>query len=118
MRTLLDGEPNLEVIAEADGGQGVLELSRLHRPHLVLMGAGTPRAGELEAIPKDKRGVPRSMRPYSNCTREVWLPLGGLEPGAASRVEDASKYELLSAVRRVLRGESVLDQECRYAPAS
>jgi len=47
--SLLWGEPGIEVVAEAADGQSAIELSRLHRPDVVVMDVTMPRVNGIEA---------------------------------------------------------------------
>src|SRR5215210_515307 len=49
LRCMLECEPSLLVVDEAKDGQEAIELCRLHRPDLVVMGVRVPRMDGFEA---------------------------------------------------------------------
>lgn len=112
MRAMLSREPDLEVIGEAADGQESLEFCRLHRPDLVLMDLRMPRMDGIEATRTIREECPAtSVLVVTIHESPEYLP-DALAAGAAGYVlKDATRYELLEAIRRVLGGESPLNQE-------
>src|SRR5215208_5622155 len=85
-RSLLGGEPRLEVVGEASTGLEAIELCRRLAPDLVLMDVRMPENPD--------------------------YLLEALDAGAAGYVlKDAPADRLINAVRRTLEGESPLNQE-------
>ena len=58
MRSMLNSEPDLQIIDEAKDGQETIELCRLQRPDLVLMDVGMPKVNGLKATQMIKEELP------------------------------------------------------------
>src|SRR5918994_4099337 len=58
MRSMLNSEPDLQIIDEAKDGQEIIELTRLQRPDLRLMDVRMPKMNGLEATQTIKEELP------------------------------------------------------------
>jgi|SRR5262245_38861191 len=58
LRTFINAEPDLTVVAEADGGHAALELIGRTKPDVVLMDASMPRMNGMEATRQLKQLYP------------------------------------------------------------
>jgi two-component system, NarL family, response regulator NreC len=109
LRSLLESEDDLVVIAEAGTGQEAIALTQEHQPDVIVMDLGLPDMSGLEVIRtiresnKESRIVVLSM--YSR--REFVVP--AIEAGCDGYVPKSSTHtSLLEAIRVVLRGERFL----------
>ncbi len=111
IRMMLSGEPGLEVIAEAENGQEALELCRELKPDLVLMDVRMPKMDGLEATRAIKDEFPTTSVLMVTSNESPDYLLDAIRAGAAGYVlKEATRSELLDSVRKVLGGESVIDQ--------
>lgn len=105
LRALLDLEPDLEVVGEAESvtqGRAVAEASK---PHLVITDIALPGETGLSIIPSLKDSLPgvRVLVLTAHCTDEYVR--AALEMGADGYIlKDASRAELLEGIRAVLDG--------------
>lgn len=110
LRTMLQPEPDLSVVAEAATGREAVELSRQLQPDLVLMDIRMPDLDGLVATRSIKEELPRTSILIVTLSEDPDYLLEALRVGAAGYVlKDASRREVVTAVRQVLNGESPLD---------
>jgi DNA-binding NarL/FixJ family response regulator len=106
LRSMLEREPGIEIVGEARNGREAVELCRSLRPDLVLMDVRMPEMDGLEATRAIKREHPETGVLMVTMHENRDYMLEATKAGAAGYVlKDASRNELLSAVRRVLGNE-------------
>lgn len=112
MRAMLVREPGLEVVGEAENGREALELCRELRPNLVLMDVRMPEMDGMTATRAIKEESPSVSVLIITTHESPEYLMDAIRAGAAGYVlKDSTKQQLLNAVRRVISGESPLNQE-------
>src|SRR5712692_2026208 len=110
LRTMLAPEPDLEVVGEAATGHEAVALSRQLHPDIVLMDIRMPDLDGLAATRAIKQDLPLISILIVTLSEDPDYLLEALRAGAAGYVlKDASRREVVAAVRQVLSGESPLD---------
>jgi two-component system response regulator DesR len=113
---LLGLEPDMEVVAQVDRGDAVLAAALEHRPDVALLDIEMPGTSGLDAAAALRRELP-------SCRVVILTTFGrpgylrrAMEGGAKGfLVKDAPVEELAGAIRRVLAGETVIDQDLAAA---
>ena len=106
LRSMLEREPGIEIVGEARNGREAVELCRSLRPDLVLMDVRMPEMDGLEATRTIKREFPETGVLMVTMHENRDYMLEATKAGAAGYVlKDASRNELISAVRRVVHAE-------------
>lgn len=111
LRAMLAAE-QIEIVAEARNGSEAVALTKRLRPDLALMDMRMPELDGLAATRAIKDECPRTaVVIITNHANPDYL-FEALKAGAAGYVlKEASQREVVSAVRQVLRGESLLNAE-------
>ncbi len=109
IRALIEDEPDMLVVGEAEDGRTTIDLADELRPDLVLMDIAMPLLNGLDATHQIKRDHPEinvlilTMYDHDEYIRQV------LAAGASGYVlKRAAASELIAAIRAVDRGEAVL----------
>lgn len=110
LRAMLAGEPDLTVIGEARDGEEALDLCRRLQPDLALLDVRMPRLDGLAATHAIRQHAPRvSVVIFTMHDSPQYLE-EAIKAGAAGYIlKDATRRELIDAVRGVLSGESFLN---------
>ncbi len=109
IRALLEDEPGMSVVGEAEDGRAAVGLACQLKPDVLIMDIAMPLLNGLEASRQIKQQCPDvkvlilTMHDNEEYIRQV------LEAGAMGYIlKDAAARELISAIRTVYRGEAVL----------
>lgn len=112
LRSMLSGTPWLDVVGEAANGHDALVVCRQMRPDLVLMDVRMPGPNGMETTRALKEEHPTTSVIIVTMYDNPEYLLEALKAGAAGYVlKDSTRTELLSTIRRVLNGDSILDGE-------
>lgn len=109
LRALLEAQPDLSVVGEAEDGPSAIRMVEKLRPHVVVADLSMPGGG-LEAIREiNALGLPCRVLVLTVHAEERYL-LPVLEAGGSGYVRKSSAHtDLLNAIRTVARGEVFLD---------
>jgi two-component system response regulator NreC len=109
IRSLIESEPDMSVIGEANDGHTAVKLASQLKPDIILMDLAMPLLNGLEATRQIKKQNPQAkililtMHENEEYIRQV------LVAGAMGYIlKDAAARELLGAIRSVYKGEVVL----------
>jgi DNA-binding NarL/FixJ family response regulator len=112
MRAMLASEQNLEVVGEAENGREALQLCRELRPDLILMDVRMPEMDGLAATQEIKGEYPETRILILTTHESPEYLMDAIRAGASGYVlKDSTKQRLLDAVRRVISGESPVNEE-------
>ena len=112
LRTMLTGQAGIELLAEAKNGREALELCRHLQPDLALIDVRMPDMDGLATCRSIKQEVPTTRIILITMHENPQYLLEALRAGASAYVlKDVTQRELLATIRRVLRGEAVLDPD-------
>src|SRR5207253_85945 len=112
VRGLLSGERGLEVVGEAANGREALAVCRRTHPDLVLMDVRMPDMDGLSVTRAIKRESPTTSVILFTMYENADYLIDALKAGAAGYLlKGSSRREIVTTVRTVLAGESVLHPE-------
>jgi two-component system response regulator NreC len=110
LRLLLDGESDLEVVAEAGDVEGARRHVRGHHPQVLVLDLNMPGGSGLKAIPLIREESPATQIVVLTMRQEPVFAREALAGGALGYVlKDAADDELVDAVRRAAAGKSYLN---------
>jgi len=110
LKTLIDDQPDMQVIGEAGTAAEALEMvARLH-PQVVLMDIRLPGEGGLEATRKIAAGFPATRVVMLTSFADEELVMSAIRAGAVGYLlKEVGNEEVLRGVRAAAEGKSVLD---------
>ena len=108
-RRLLETEKDVEVVAEAANGEEAVEATKRLHPDIAIMDIAMPGMGGIEATRAIKVSCPETAVLVLSAYDDEPYLMKLLEVGAAGfLLKNVHGKELISAIRAVSRGESVL----------
>src|ERR1700733_8715981 len=114
---LLELEPDIHVVAEAAGGEEALAMARKHQPDVAVLDIEMPSPGGIEvARTLTASGFPGKIVIVTTFGRPGYLRAAMAAGAAGFLLKDAPAAQLAEAIRRVAKGERVVDPP-RAAPA-
>ena len=114
LRQLLNSQPDMEVVGEAEDGREALEKAKSLRPHVTILDIAMPRLSGLEAVRLIKEAVPDTGIVVLSMHKKEAYVHQVLASGALAYVLKASpSSDVLQAIRAVHRGEYFLSSQIR-----
>lgn len=109
LRMLLEAQPDIEIVAEAESGTEAIEQVRAYRPTVILMDIQMPGLTGIEATKEIRQFAPETAILALTMHEDDQYFFEMLQAGASGYVpKRAAPDELLRAIRTVARGEVFL----------
>jgi DNA-binding NarL/FixJ family response regulator len=109
IRSLLQNDPEIQVVAEAENGRQVRDLVKTHNPDIVLMDIAMPELNGLDATAQLVQEFPNLRIIVLSMHSTEGYVLKALRAGASGYLlKGAATPELLLAIKSVARGETYL----------
>jgi DNA-binding NarL/FixJ family response regulator len=110
LRTLLDGEDDLEVVAEAGDTDGAVDAALQHRPDVLLLDLRMPGGGGVEVCRRVKEQAPETAVLVITSFDGDEELFGVLDAGANGYLmKDTRPDRVVQAIRSVFDGQAVFD---------
>jgi two-component system, NarL family, response regulator NreC len=107
LRLLLERQPHLQVVGEAEDGRQAVALSESAHPDVVIMDIGMPNLNGIEAARQIVNHNPRTAIAILSMHSDESYVIRALKAGArAYLLKDSAEADLLAAVRALTEGKS------------
>ena len=110
LRQVLEAEPGIEVVAEAEDVDGARRYVRGHKPDVLVLDLNMPGGSTLAAIPEIRAEAPRTQIVILTMQNEPAYAREALAAGVMGYVlKEAADTELVEAVQRAAAGDTYLN---------
>jgi DNA-binding NarL/FixJ family response regulator len=111
-RRILEDDPEIEVVGEASNGEEAMRLAVKEKPAVIVMDCAMPGMNGLEATRKILEARPEVAILMLSMHSEDTLVRQALDAGARGYIlKNAMDLDLANAVKRVAKGEKILDPQ-------
>lgn len=112
LRSLLEGEEEIEVVAEAGDGLEAVRMTKEYEPDVLVVDLAMPGMDGLEVTRRVREGVPDTYVVVLSMHADASYVARAVRNGATGYVlKDSSADELVEAVRSVHRGRSFFSEK-------
>jgi two-component system, NarL family, response regulator NreC len=109
LRILLEAEPDMEIVAEADNGRKVLKLAQDLLPDVIIMDLSMPELNGIEATRQILSGAPEVKVIALSMHSDSLFVLNMIKSGASGYLlKDCALEELVKAIRAVVDNKTYL----------
>ncbi len=110
LRQVLEADPGIEVVAEADDIESARRYVRGHKPDVVVLDLNMPGGSTLDAIPEIRAEAPETRIVILTMQDEPAYARQALASGVMGYVlKEAADAELVEAVKRAAAGDTYLN---------
>jgi len=118
IRNILEREPDLEVVAEAEDGRSALDAAFATNPDVILMDLSLPAPGGIEVTQRVKRELPSAAIVVLSTEEDEDALFESIKAGAAAFIlQDIAPEDLVMIIRRVVAGEYLINDKVFSKPA-
>ena len=118
IRQILEREPDLEVVAEADDSRTAMDAAFATNPDVILMDLSLPAPGGIETTQRVKRELPATAIVVLSTEEDEDALFEAIKAGAAAFIlKDIAPEDLVMVVRRVAMGEFLINDKVFSKPA-
>jgi DNA-binding NarL/FixJ family response regulator len=118
IRQILEHEPDLEVVAEADDSRTALDAAFATSPDVILMDLSLPSPGGIETTQRIKRELPATAIVVLSTEEDEDALFDAIKAGAAAFIlKDIAPEDLVMIIRRVATGEFLINDKVFSKPA-
>jgi DNA-binding NarL/FixJ family response regulator len=112
LRALLEKQPDMAVVAEADDGRDSVRLAEEHCPDVVIMDIAMPNMNGIEATRRILAANPKAAVVILSMHQDESYVLRSLKAGAKGYLlKDSLRSDVIDAVRSVAAGRSFLTRK-------
>ena len=118
IRNILEREPDMEIVAEADDSRTALDAAFATNPDVILMDLSLPAPGGIETTQRIKRELPAAAIIVLSTEEDEDALFEAIKAGAAAFIlKDVAPEDLVMIVRRVVAGEYLINDKVFSKPA-
>ena len=118
IRNILEREPDMEVVGEADDGRSALDTAFATNPDVILMDLSLPAPGGIEITQRAKRELPSAAIVVLSTEEDEDALFESIKAGAAAFIlKDIAPEDLVMVIRRVVAGEYLINDKVFSKPA-
>ncbi len=118
MRNILEKEPGMEIVGEAEDTRGAFDLAVQLSPDIILMDLSLPPPGGIETTQRIKRELPSAGIIVLAVSEDEDALFDAIKAGAAAFIlKDVSPNDLVVIIRRVAAGEYLINDKVFAKPA-
>jgi DNA-binding NarL/FixJ family response regulator len=118
IRSVLEREPDLEIVGEADDPRSALAAALETSPDIILMDLALPAPGGIEATGRIKRELPSAGIILLAVSEDEDALFDAIKAGAAAFIlKDVGPNDLVAIIRRVSIGEYPINDQVFAQPA-